>query len=122
MALRLWIVGLLVAAANFAPAAARQPDFVDAVAPSGPGVLTKCRNWLVATSCNRYHHIPLPPRVEVGDTIPIIFGSSPKEYAFPVARIALRGYHCAIYSEARGNRHQIDRINVTPCYRATPGH
>ena len=122
MALRIWIVGLLVAAANSAPAAARQPGSVDAVAPNGLGVLTKCRNWLVATSCNRYHHIPLPPRVEVGDTIPITFGSSPKEYAFPVARITIRGYHCVIYSEALGDRHQIDRIYVTPCYRASPGH
>ena len=117
MALRIWIVGLLVAAANFAPAAARQPDSVDAVAPSGLGVLTKCRNWLVATSCNRYHHIPLPPRVEVGDTIPITFGSSPKEYAFPVARIGIQGRRCAIYSQAHGNRHEMDKISVAPCYR-----
>src|SRR5215469_17020317 len=102
MALRIWILGLLVAAANFAPAAARQPNFVDAVAPSGPGVLTKCRNWLVATSCNRYHHIRLPPQVAVGDTITVTFGSSPKEYAFPVARIGIQGRRCAIYSEARG--------------------
>lgn len=122
MALRIWITCLLVAVANFAPAAAREPDYVGAVAPANPGVLTKCRNWLVTTSCNRYHHIPLPPRVAVGDMIPIIFGSSPKEYAFPVARIAIRGHHCAIYSEAQGDRHQIDRIDVTPCYRAGPGY
>ena len=114
------IVGLLLAAATVDPAIAREPDEVDAVAPAGPGILTKCRDWLITSSCKTYHHIDLPPRIAVGETITVTFGSSPKEYAFPVARIAIRGYHCAIYSEALGDRHQIDRINVTPCYRARP--
>jgi hypothetical protein len=59
--------------------------------------------WLVATSCNTYHHISLPPRIAVGDTITLRFGSNPKDYAFPVARIDLDGQHCAIFSEAEGN-------------------
>jgi hypothetical protein len=117
MLLRAWIAGLLFAAATVGPGAARQPDSVGAVEPGGPGVLTKCRDWLVASSCNTYHHIDLPPRIAVGDTITVTFGSSPKEYAFPVARIAQKGRHCAIFSEAQGDRHQIDKINVAPCYR-----
>jgi hypothetical protein len=121
MRLRNWIVGVLIAAGHLAPAAARDADAVNAVEPGGPGVLTKCRNWLVASSCNTYHHIALPPRIAVGDTIPLTFGSSPKEYAFPVARIALKGRHCAIFSETDGNRHRIDKINVAPCYRADRG-
>ena len=121
MALRIWIVGVLIAAAGFAPAAARQHQIVAAVAPGGPGVLTKCRDWLVATSCNHYHHIALPPRVAVGDTIDVTFGSSLKEYAFPVARITIAPHRCTIYSEARGNRHQMDKIDVALCYRADEG-
>ena len=114
------IAGLMLAAAGH-PAAAREPDVVEAVEPGGPGILTKCRNWLIASTCNTYHHINLPPRVAVGDTIAVTFGSSPKEYAFPVARIAQKGRHCAIFSEARGNRHAMDKINIAPCYRVGRG-
>jgi len=121
MLLRAWIAGLLLAAATVGPSAAREPDSVEAVEPGGPGVLTKCRDWLVASSCNRYHHITLPPRIAVGDTITVTFGSSPKEYAFPVARIAQKGRHCAIFSETEGDRHHVDKINVAPCYRVSTG-
>ena len=117
MPLRAAISGLMLAAALH-PAVARELDSVRAVEPGGPGVLTKCRSWLGASSCNTYHHIDLPPRVAVGDTIAVTFGSSPKEYAFPVARIAHKGRHCAIFSEARGDRRTMDKINVSPCYRA----
>jgi hypothetical protein len=119
MPLRAWIAGLLLAGATVGPAAARDPDSVEAVEPGGPGELTKCRKWLVASSCKTYRHITLPPRIAVGDTITVTFGSSRKEYAFPVARIAHEGLHCAIFSEAEGDRHQIDKINVAPCYRAS---
>jgi hypothetical protein len=84
-------------------------------------VLTKCRDWLVASSCNSYHHITLPPRIAVGDTISVTFGSSPKEYMFPVARIAHKGRHCAIFSAVDGDRHHMDKINVAPCYRVNSG-
>jgi len=79
---RLSIAGLLLAAATGAPTAAREPDSVLAVEPGGAGVLTKCRDWLVTTSCNTYHHIDLPPRIAVGDTISVSFGSRPKEFRF----------------------------------------
>jgi hypothetical protein len=91
---------------------------VEAVAPGGSGVLTKCRGWLVATSCKTYQHISLPPRIAVGDTITLRFGSNPKDYAFPVARIDLNGRHCTIFSEAAGNRHRMDKINITRCHSA----
>jgi hypothetical protein len=118
MPLRAAIAGLLLAATIVGAPAAREPDSVEAVAPGGPGELTKCRDWLVASSCNTYHHISLPPRVAVGDTIPIAFGSHPKGFQFFVARIALKGNHCAIFSEAHGDRQRMDKINVAPCYRA----
>jgi hypothetical protein len=94
---------------------------VKAVAPEGAGVLTKCRNWLVTRSCRTYHHISLPSRVAVGDTITLSFGSSPKEYGFPVARIALEGDRCVIFSEVDGDRPRRDEIKVAPCYRAEEG-
>jgi hypothetical protein len=119
MLLRICIAGLLIAGVTVGPAAARDPDSVQAVEPGGPGELTKCRNWVVASSCKTYRHISLPPRIAVGDTITVTFGSSPKEYEFPVARIAHKGRHCAIFSQAEGDRHEIDKINIAPCYRAS---
>jgi hypothetical protein len=121
MPLRTWIAGVLIAAGQVGPAAARQPDSVEAVQPGGPGELTKCRDWVVTNSCKTYHHISLPPRIAVGDTIAVTFGSSPKEFEFPVARIALKGDHCAIFSQAQGDRHKMDKINVAPCYRVEKG-
>jgi hypothetical protein len=121
MALRIWIIGLLIAAAHFTTAAARLPASVGAITPGAPGVLTKCRNWLVTVSCHHYHHILLPPHIAVGDNIDVTFGSSPKEYTFPVARIAIQGHHCTIYSEAHGNPNLMDKISVAPCYTADEG-
>jgi hypothetical protein len=117
MRFRRWIAALPIAALGFGASLAGADD-VTAVEPGGPGVLTKCRSWLVASSCKSFKHIALPARVQVGDEITISFGSSPKEFVFPVARIALKGQHCAIFSKAEGDRHQMDKINVAPCYRA----
>jgi hypothetical protein len=83
-------------------------------------VLTKCRGWIVTSSCRTYHHNSLPSRIAVGDTITISFGSHPNEFGFSVARIDLKGQHCAIFSKAEGDRH-LDKINVAPCYRADEG-
>jgi len=120
MPLRVRIAGLLIAAGSFGPVAADQPD-VKAVTPGGPGVLTKCRGWLVTTSCRTYRHISLPSRIVVGDTITISFGSHPKEFGFSIARIELKGQHCAIFSKAEGDRNRMDKINITRCYRADEG-
>jgi hypothetical protein len=115
-----WIAGFLIASGGFGPAAAAdQPDTVVAVQPGGPGVLTKCRDWLVARSCHHYHHISLPSRVAIGDTITLSFGSSPKEYDFLVVQIALEGDHCTIFSRLDGgDRQREDKIEVAPCYPA----
>jgi hypothetical protein len=121
MALRVRIAGLLIAAGSFSPASADQPDTVKAVTPGGPGVLTKCRGWLVTSSCRTYHHISLPSRIAVGDAITILFGSHPKEYRFAVTRIALKDDHCTIFSDPDEDRHQMDKIDVAPCYRADKG-
>jgi hypothetical protein len=118
MPYRLWIAVICLLGLAWGGAAATE---VEAVTPGGPGVLTKCRDWLVTRSCNTYHHITLPPRIAVGDTISLTFGSSPKEYAFPVARIVLTDRHCAIFSEAFGDRQEMDKINIAPCYRASEG-
>jgi hypothetical protein len=118
MPYRIWIAAVSLLVLAFGRASAAE---VDAIAPGAPGVLTKCRDWLVTSSCRKYHHVDLPPRIAVGDTVTIAFGSSPKEYGFSVARIELKGHHCAIFSEATGNRRRMDKIDVVPCYRAGEG-
>ena len=117
MRFRISIAALWIAVAGFggAPAVA---DSVTAIKPGGPGILTKCRDWLVASSCKSYRHIALPSRVQVGDQFRISFGSSRKEFVFTVARIAPKHRHCAIFSRATGDRHEMDKINVAPCYPA----
>ena len=121
MAIRTWIAGLLIVGTKLTATVADQSGAVEAIVTSGPGVLTKCRYWLVATSCYHYHHVRLPPRIAVGDTINLTYGSSPKEYAFPVARIGIEDGHCTIYSEARGNPDQMDKITVVSCRAADEG-
>jgi hypothetical protein len=68
----------------------------------------------VTTSCRTYRHISLPSRIAVGDTITISFGSHPKEFGFCVARIDLKGQHCAIFSKAGADRQRMDKINICP--------
>ena len=113
-----WIAAISIIVLGFGKAAAGD---VEAVTPDASGILTKCRDWLVATTCNTYQHIDLPPRIAVGDKVPLRFGSNPKNYALPVARIDLERDHCAIFSEAEGNLHQMDRINVALCHPADEG-
>ena len=91
-ALPIWLAGFMIAAAGVGSAA--QPNTVGAVTPGGAGVLTKHLDWLVTSSRRTYHHISLPSRIAVGDTITLSFGSSPKTYGFTVARIILKGNHC----------------------------
>jgi hypothetical protein len=76
------------------------PDDVHAVIPGTFGVLTKCRSWVVTTICRTYHHMRLPHRIAVGDTITLHFGSNPKHYWFPVARIDQKAGRCVIFSKA----------------------
>jgi hypothetical protein len=116
MAILGWFATLMVAV-SFGVAAA---DAIEAVHPRGSGVLTKCRDWLIASSCRTYHHISLPSRITVGDTITVSFGSDPKEYGFFVARIALEGDRCTIFGEATGDQHRMDKIDIAPCYSAGP--
>lgn len=113
-----WLTGISIAAGAFAVTAAEPPAAVEAVRPGGPGILTKCRSWLVASSCHRYHHISLPARITVGDSIPLSFGSSNKEFVFPVVRIALEGDRCTLFSNRDGDREHGDKVEISPCYPA----
>ncbi|HXC92304.1 MAG TPA: hypothetical protein VNV18_19245 [Stellaceae bacterium] len=113
--LRLGLAAVIVAVAG--TGAAAPPDTVNAVRTGGWGVLTKHIDWLVTSSRRTYHHIRLPSRIAVGDTVRITFGSSPKTYGFSVAWITLNGNRCKLFSKSEIQNHR-DRITVTPCYAA----
>ena len=115
MSYRIWIAAISITAYGFGRAAAGN---VEAVTPGSFGVLTKCRGWIVTTTCKTYQHMRLPHRIAVGDTITLRFGSNPKHYRFPVARIDQKAGRCVIFTEAEGHRHRIDKINVPHCHRA----
>lgn len=116
--LGMWLAVPVLAAASIGAAAQTNPVF--AVMPGGPGKLTKHMEWLVTSSRRTYHHIRLPARIAVGDTITLSFGSNTKTYGFSVARITLKGNHCEIFSQSEVH-HRRDKIDVTPCYLADSG-
>lgn len=118
MRLHRWLAGTALAIAMAAAGASAASTTAKAVATDGSGRLTKCRDWLFTYTCKRYHHVEIPKDIAVGQSITLDFGSNPKQYNFPVARIALYGDRCTLYSEASGNPKAMDRIDVTPC-RAT---
>jgi len=94
-------------------------DGVSAVETPGSGTLTMCRNRLVYSDCNSYHHIAIPQRIAVGDTVSVAFGSNPKEYAFPVARILQTGNACTLLSQASSDADKTDKIEVASCKAAS---
>ena len=108
------VVFLSIAAAGLAAA-----DGVSAVETPGSGTLTMCRSRLVYSDCNSYHHIAIPQRIAVGDTVSVAFGSNPKQYAFPVARILRTGEACTLLSQASGDADKTDKIEVASCKAAS---
>jgi len=82
--------------------AADANDLMVAVAVSGTGTLTKCRDWFAFKSCHEYNRIEIPERIAVGDRIELLFGSNPKVFVFPVVGIRREGDGCRLLSTATG--------------------
>jgi hypothetical protein len=59
-------------------------------------------------SCRIYHHIVLPARITVGDTLTLRFGSNPKDYDFNVMRIVRDGEQCTIFDNISEPSNQIE--------------
>lgn len=117
MPFRIWIAVLLIVAGTGVQATELRT--VDAVEPKSPGLLTKCFGWLIPGPCRTYHHISLPSRITVGDTITVTFGSNTKTYRFVVSRIVLQGDRCQIFRQTGKNYQRTDRLDVAHCYLAS---
>jgi hypothetical protein len=102
-------------------AGAARADEVKAVSTPGEGNLTMCPvTFATMRSCNLYHHIKLPARIAVGDRVTVHFGSNPKQYPFPVARIVHSGDRCTIYSQT-SDTEDVEKIEIEPCGNAPAG-
>jgi hypothetical protein len=110
------IATLLIAVATDAAAA---DDALTSIETVGPGTLTMCRSWLLFNSCRDYSNITLPRRIAVGDKVPLIFGSNPKGYNFPVARILQSGEGCVLLSGGSDSTQNVEKIEVASCRAAT---
>ncbi|HWB51066.1 MAG TPA: hypothetical protein VG651_18290 [Stellaceae bacterium] len=109
MTAALFLAALLLAGAALAEGGG------GAVATPGSGRLTMCRSWLLFSTCREYNNVALPQRIAPGDRLPLNFGSNPKDYAFPVARIIRNGASCTLLDEPTGTRNDGNRIEITSC-------
>jgi hypothetical protein len=110
----------IAAAMLFAAGAANAAGDVQAIGTPGKGDLTMCpTTFAVMRSCNLYHHIKIPPRISVGDKVRVRFGSNPKRYSFPVARIVRDGTSCAVYSQ-KDDTQDVEKIEIAPCDEPPP--
>lgn len=99
----------LIAAAGAAAAAD-----VTAVTTPGKGDLTMCPESWMYRSCNLYHHVKVPPHIEVGGHVVLHYGSNPKRYVFPVARIVQDGDSCTVFSQT-DQTDNVENIAIAPC-------
>lgn len=109
------VVLRLLSIAVLAPclAALSRPALADdqiAIASGGLGDLTMCSY----RGCNLYHHIELPARLAVGDTVRLRYGSNPKLYDFTIARIVRRDGGCIVYSQTRQTE-DVEKIELASC-------
>jgi hypothetical protein len=104
---------LVVATAGGAAAAD-----VSAIITPGTASLTMCPESWMYRSCNLYHHIKVPSQIEVGGNVVLHYGSNPKRYVFPVARIVKDGRGCTVFSQT-GQTDNVENIAIAPC-RAVP--
>ena len=99
----------LIAVASAAAAAD-----VTAVTTPGKGDLTMCPESWMYRSCNLYHHVKVPPHIEVGGHVVLHYGSNPKRYVFPVARIVEDGDSCTVFSQT-DQTDNVENIAIAPC-------
>jgi hypothetical protein len=104
----------LVAVAGNAPAAE-----VNAITTIGRGDLTMCPESWMHRDCNLYHHVRVPRHIEVGGNVILHYGSNPKRYEFPVARIVQDGNSCTVFSQTN-QTDNVENIAIAPCRFAPP--
>jgi hypothetical protein len=85
-------------------------DDITAISTGGKGELTKCSY----EGCLLYHHVALPLQLTLGDKVRLWYGSNPKHYFFPVAKIVREGEGCTVLSQADPTEN-VDKIDFGLC-------
>jgi hypothetical protein len=112
--------GWIAAAVLLASAGPTDAVEVQAITTPGKGDLTMCpATFGMMRSCNLYHHIKMPPHIKVGDRVKLRFGSNPKQYRFPVARIVRDGAACTVYSQTSDTA-DVEKIEIASCGEPPP--
>ena len=89
-------------------------DEAKVIETGGTGDLTMCP--VGGFGCNLYHHIDLPPQISIGDKVSVSFGSNPKQYDFPAAKIVVRdGGGCTVFSQLVETEN-VEKIDVPSCH------
>jgi hypothetical protein len=70
--------GSIVLSNLFLVTAAAATEGINVIETGGLGTLTKCESWVLFRTCRLYHHVALPNRLAIGETVPLEFGSNPK--------------------------------------------
>jgi hypothetical protein len=89
------------------------------ISTGGQGDLTMCPAWWIDRNCRVYHHIKLPAQIAIGDKVGLRFGSNPKDYRFPVARIVRDGDSCSVFSQT-AETEDVEKIAVGSCQVVLP--
>jgi hypothetical protein len=111
MALRFLGFGLAAAMmACYSVAVSLAADDITAISTGGKGELTKCSY----EGCLLYHHVALPLQMTLGDKVRLWYGSNPKHYIFPVAKIVRKGDGCTVLSQA-DRTEKVDKIDFGLC-------
>jgi hypothetical protein len=116
MCARAGLAALLLAAAP-----GRAAEAPAAVETPGRAQLQVCRSWVVMRTCSDYSRVDIPPRVAVGDTLYLAFGSNNKSMSFAIAAIRLADGVCTLYTappESDTDESEVDKLTVTPCKAA----
>jgi hypothetical protein len=121
---RFWLVAvsLLSIGAAMAADAPAPPNAAAAIRSPGSGHLTMCRSWLFFNTCRDYNRVALPERIALGDDLDLNFGTNPKDYHFPVARIVRKGDGCTLLDEPADAPDDGNRIEIASCADAAGPH
>jgi hypothetical protein len=106
---------LLIAGPVVAPAQSRAAQ---TVSTSGSGRLKRCWDLLLNSSC-RTHHVQLPDRISVGDTIELDYGSNPKRYRFHIIRIEAGANGRCVLKGSGALLETSEKIEVDNCLPAS---
>jgi hypothetical protein len=91
------------------------------ISTSGSGRFKRCWDLPFNSSC-RTHHVRLPERLSVGDTIELDYGSNPKHYRFHIDRIIRAIGGLCVLKGGRVFLEKSEKIEIDNCVTGAAGN